>query len=79
MALGAVEALKAAGKEDALVIGFDGNDEVIKAVNEGKMAATVVQQPIEMGKISLQAAYDHFAGKKIDDKIDSPLELIEAK
>lgn len=79
MALGAVEALKAAGKTDVVVVGFDGNDDGVKAVKEGKMAATVAQQPIEMGKISLQSAYDYFNGKKLDKKIDSPLELIQAK
>ncbi|MGX7263374.1 D-ribose ABC transporter substrate-binding protein [Enterococcus crotali] len=78
MALGAVEALKAAGKKDVLVIGFDGNEDGVKAVKDGIMAATVAQQPVEMGKLALQAAYDHFEGKKVEGKIDSPLELMQA-
>ena len=78
MALGAVEALKAAGKKDVLVIGFDGNEDGVKAVKDGTMAATVAQQPVEMGKLALQAAYDHFEGKKVESKIDSPLELMKA-
>lgn len=79
MALGALEALEAAGKKDVIVVGFDGNDDGIKAVEEGRLNATIAQQPEEMGKISLQAAYDYFAGKEIGKKIDSPLELKEAK
>lgn len=76
MALGAAEALKAAGKSDVIVVGFDGNEDGIKAVKNGEMAATVAQQPKEMGKLALQAAYDYFAGKEVKEKIDSPLELI---
>ncbi|MGI6156659.1 MAG: D-ribose ABC transporter substrate-binding protein, partial [Enterococcus lemanii] len=34
-------------------------------------------KPEEMGKLALQAAYDHFAGQTITSKIDSPLELIK--
>ncbi|MCA5013748.1 MULTISPECIES: D-ribose ABC transporter substrate-binding protein [unclassified Enterococcus] len=79
MALGAVEALKAAGKKDVLVVGFDGNEDGIKAVEAGTMGATVAQQPVEMGKLALQAAYDHFEGKEVESKIDSPLELMKAK
>lgn len=79
MALGAVEALKAAGKKDVLVVGFDGNEDGIKAVEAGTMGATVAQQPVEMGKLALQAAYDHFEGKEVESKVDSPLELMKAK
>lgn len=79
MALGAAEALKSVGKKDVIVVGFDGNDDGIKAVSEGKIAATIAQQPVEMGKLSLQAAHDYFEGKDNSPKIDSPLELVEYK
>ncbi|MBE9388260.1 D-ribose ABC transporter substrate-binding protein [Vagococcus salmoninarum] len=79
MALGAIEALEAAGKKDVIVVGFDGNDDGLKAVEEGRLTATIAQQPDEMGKIALQAAYDFFAGKELGAKIDSPLALKEAK
>lgn len=79
MALGAVEAVKAAGKDNILVVGFDGNEDGLKAVEAGTLAATVAQQPVEMGKLALEAVYDYFAGKKVDSKIDSPLELMTAK
>lgn len=79
MALGAIEALEAAKVTDVIVVGFDGNDDGLKAVEEGRLTATIAQQPEEMGRISLQAAFDHFAGEKLESKIDSPLELIEAK
>ncbi|MBC1604252.1 substrate-binding domain-containing protein [Listeria rocourtiae] len=79
MALGAVEALKSAGKANIQVIGFDGNEDGLKAVAAGEMAGTVAQKPVEMGRLALQAAYDYFAGKDVPSKIDSPLELVQAK
>ena len=75
MALGAVQAAKAA-KKTIFIVGFDGEDDGIKAVKAGDMAATVAQQPEEMGRLALQAAYDHFAGKKVKAYTESPLELV---
>ena len=43
MALGALEALKSAGKTDVVVVGFDATEDAVKAVNDGRMAATVAQ------------------------------------
>jgi erythritol transport system substrate-binding protein len=43
MALGAQAALEAAGKSDVIVVGFDGSPDVIAAIKEGKIAATVLQ------------------------------------
>lgn len=75
MALGAVQAVKAANKK-IMIVGFDGEDDGLKAVKAGDMAATVAQQPEEMGKLALQAAFDHFNGKKVKANIDSPLQLV---
>lgn len=41
------------------------------------MSATVAQQPEEMGRLALQAAFDFFAGKEVDPYIPSPLELVK--
>ncbi|NLM67222.1 MAG: D-ribose ABC transporter substrate-binding protein [Enterococcus sp.] len=75
MALGAIEAL--GSRQGVIVVGFDGTEDGIKAVEAGKLSATIAQKPEEMGKLALQAAYDHFAGQTITSKIDSPLELIK--
>lgn len=49
MALGAIEALREAGKLDSVcVLGFDGNDDAVAAVAKGEMVATVLQ-PIVNG------------------------------
>lgn len=52
-----------------IVVGFDGNEDGVKAVKDGRLNATIAQQPEEMGRIALQAAYDHFSGKKLEKKL----------
>lgn len=47
MALGAIQALKDAGREDVLVLGFDGNQDAVDAVIAGEMVATVLQPIVE--------------------------------
>ncbi|MGF3214197.1 ribose ABC transporter substrate-binding protein RbsB [Facklamia sp. P12945] len=77
MALGAIEAIKAAGlEEEILVIGFDGNDDGLEAVKEGELAATIAQQPKEMGHLAVEAAINHLKGEKVEESIASPLELV---
>ncbi|WP_192987359.1 D-ribose ABC transporter substrate-binding protein [Carnobacterium mobile] len=79
MALGAIEAIEAAGKTGKIqVVGFDGTDDGLDAIEAGTLSATVAQQPEEMGKLAMQAAYDHFSGKKVEKSIASPLELIKS-
>ena len=55
MALGAVEAVAASGK-DIKIVGFDATDDAQKAVKDGKMAATVAQKPDKMGETAIGAA-----------------------
>ena len=51
MALGAIEAIAAAGKTGKIrVIGFDALDDAKKAIAAGTMEASVAQFPSEMGK-----------------------------
>lgn len=76
MALGAVEAIEAAGlSDDIIVIGFDGTDDGLASVEAGDLSATIAQQPEEMGKIAVQTAYDYLAGKDVEANVASPLEL----
>lgn len=76
MALGAAEALGSGS--NVVIVGFDGTDDGLAAIKDGKIAATIAQKPEEMGKLALQAAFDYFSGKTVDEKIDSPLELVDS-
>jgi len=77
MALGAVEALRALGMlDDVLVVGFDGIDDALTAVTAGEMAATVAQQPELMGRMALETAFEYLTGNDVEASIDTPLQLI---
>ncbi|MEW5552758.1 ribose ABC transporter substrate-binding protein RbsB [Peribacillus frigoritolerans] len=75
MALGAIEAIKAAGK-DIIVVGFDGNDDALKAVENGELKATIAQQPALIGEEAVNAAAKILKGDKVDDTISVPLKLV---
>ncbi|WP_101774663.1 ribose ABC transporter substrate-binding protein RbsB [Pasteurella oralis] len=75
MALGALRAIKAANKE-VLVVGFDGTDDGVKAVETGKMAATIAQQPDLIGALGVATADKLLKGEKVDAKIPVDLKVI---
>ncbi|MDV7766023.1 ribose ABC transporter substrate-binding protein RbsB [Peribacillus sp. CSMR9] len=75
MALGAIEAIKAAGK-DIIVVGFDGNDDALKEVENGELKATIAQQPALIGEEAVNAAEKILKGEKVDEKISVPLKLV---
>lgn len=58
MALGALQALKAAGRDKGVVImGNDGIDDAIAAIKRGEMAATNATPPYRQGYMGVQIAY----------------------
>jgi len=60
MALGAIEAIKAAGKLDEIVVvGFDAIPDAVEAVKKGEMAATIAQQPYRMGHLAVLKAVEY--------------------
>ena len=73
MALGAVEAIN--GK-NIVVVGFDATDDALAAVKEGKMAATVAQQPDLMGATAVETAAKLIAGETVEKEIPVEVTLI---
>lgn len=78
MAMGAYQALLAAGKADRVkVFGFDGADDVVKAVAEGKIAATVMQFPKTMARTAAENADKHFKGERnFPQRVPVAVELV---
>lgn len=76
MALGAVMAIKSASVTNAFVVGFDAIQDAVDAVNSGDLAATVAQQPVEIGKVAAQIALDYLAGKTVETSVPVELALI---
>ena len=50
MALGAVEALGNKAGKEVKVIGFDGAKDAVKAIKDGRMYASIAQQPVKMAE-----------------------------
>ena len=78
MALGAIEAAKSANKK-IFIVGFDGTQDGLKAVEAGTMAATIALQPELMGQQGLEAAVKIAKGEKVEAKIGVPLKLVDKK
>ena len=77
MALGAIEAIRAAGKTGTIrVIGFDALDDAKKAIAAGTMDSSVAQFPFEMGRVAVENAVKVIRGEKIAGDIKVTLELV---
>lgn len=77
MALGAVEALKAAAKlDDVMVVGFDANPDAAASILADEMTASIAQAPGNMGGFAIQALVDMKAGQTLDAWIDTGTVLV---
>jgi ABC-type sugar transport system substrate-binding protein len=64
MALGALEAARAAGKDKVIVIGVDGNSNAVKSIKAGRLNASVAQLPYLVGMQAVQNVKKTIAGDK---------------
>ncbi len=65
MAMGAYQALVAAGKADSVkVFGFDGADDVVELIAEGKIVATGMQFPKVMAQTAAEDADKYIKGER---------------
>lgn len=81
MAMGAYQALAAAGKSDKIkVFGYDGTKDVINAINDGKIMATVMQYPKLMARSAAEYADQYINGKRdFEQKIPVAVDLVNAE
>ncbi|MCH7521592.1 MAG: sugar ABC transporter substrate-binding protein, partial [Candidatus Marinimicrobia bacterium] len=77
MALGAIEAIAAAGKTgEIIVVGFDAVADGREAIGRGTMDGSIVQHPFEMGKLAVEQAYQLINGQSSPAYIPVNIELI---
>ena len=76
MVLGAIAAAEAAGRKGIVFVGFDAVGDAVKAVKDGRLAATVAQQPKEMGLLGVEYAVKYLEGEAIPDSVPVPLMLV---
>lgn len=56
MAMGAIAALQAAGRNDVIVVGFDGSNDVRDSILEGGIKATVLQPAYRQAQLAVEQA-----------------------
>lgn len=81
MAMGAYQALVGVGKADKVkVIGFDGAEDAIRGIRDGKILATAMQFPKVMAETAATYADEYFKGKRdFPKKIQVGVEMVTAK
>lgn len=78
MAIGAIQAMKAAGMdmEDVVVVGVDATQDALLAMQSGDLDATVFQDAYGQGEGSLNAALKLARGEAVDKKVYIPFQLV---
>ena len=77
MALGAADAVSAAGRTgEVAIIGMDGITEALDAIRNGSMSATVSQYPYVMGRMAIEACLAATRGNALPSRADAPLTVI---
>ena len=77
MILGAIEAAEAAGRAGEIIfVGFDAVDDAVAAVEAGSLAATIAQQPSEMGRLGVEFAVKYLNGESVEDYVPVDLALV---
>ncbi len=77
MALGIAQAVADAGRRGSVaVVGVDGIEQALRAVERGAMSATVSQYPYTIGSLGVEACLAAAADKPIPAKVDAPIQVI---
>ena len=73
--LGTLLALRAAGrlggKNDVKLVGFDAGDKLVEALWKGELQGLVLQNPLRMADLAVNALLDSIGGKKVEKRIDT--------
>lgn len=64
--------------KDTVLVGFDGNQSAIEAVQDGTLGMDVVQQAYDMGYKAVEAAVKVLGGETVEPYIDSGSAVVDA-
>lgn len=79
MALGAVEALGERAGDEVFVVGFDGTEDALDAVDSGRMLGTIAQQPAELGREAVEALVGLLNGESVDEEIPVDVQTVTSE
>lgn len=77
MGLGAAKALREAKRQSVILVGYDATPDGRAAVLDGRMAATIAQQPKEVGRLGVEYARRILAGSPVPPRTSVPLQVVE--
>jgi ABC-type sugar transport system substrate-binding protein len=77
MALGVARAVANAGQQGRVaVVGVDGIQEALAAIERGAMSATVSQYPYTIGSLGVEACLAAASGEALPVKVDAPIQVV---
>jgi len=76
MAIGAIQALKAAGMKDVIVAGVDATQDGLAAMTAGDLKVTVFQNAAGQGAGAIDTVEKLIKGEKVETVVDVPFELV---
>jgi ribose transport system substrate-binding protein len=76
-ALGTFAALEESGRAESVAFAsFDGSPESVELIRQGKLVASSMQQPVLMGRISLEVGLKHLRGEEVEKETEVPTILV---
>lgn len=80
MALGAIAAVKSAGREGQVqIVGFDNISAIQQAIRDGKVLATADQHGDQLAVFGIEAARNELDKAGASESIETPVDLVTAK
>jgi ribose transport system substrate-binding protein len=61
------------------VVGFDSSDRIVTALKEGRLSATVLQDPVAMGEKAVRAIHAKLTGKPVDARVQTGETLVTSQ
>ena len=75
-AAGMLGALRQAGLNGKIkFVGFDASEKLVQALGKGDIDGLVLQNPINMAYLGVRSVIDHINGKKLDDYVDTGVQV----
>jgi ABC-type sugar transport system substrate-binding protein len=80
MTVGAIEAIKAAGLTDKILVCSKGGFDIARqAMEKGEMAVDIAHQPYKMSYLAAMTAWDALQGKKVPEAISADVSILTSR
>ncbi|GAA1485379.1 ABC transporter substrate-binding protein [Brachybacterium fresconis] len=70
-AIGILRGVQESGRDDLAVVGFDSGRAQVEAIRDGEMSGAVTQNPVAMGRITVQTVLAAIRDEEVEEVIDT--------